>query len=225
MVDCNVHTSVSDGRLTPSEAAARARAAGCRAVIFTDHADAATLERVVSELTRAARDSLFADVDVFVGVELTFVPPPLLPETIARARELGARFVVVHGETLLDPVPRGANLAAIESGADMLAHPGLLSHEEAALAAERGVYLELSLRAGHCLTNGLIAALARQHGAKLLVNSGAHDSGDFLPAELRRAAALGAGLTQEEYEQTRANARELVGRMLSGVLGQNASST
>lgn len=222
MIDCNVHTSVSDGRLTPSEAATRARASGCRAVIFTDHADAATLERVIAELSRAARDSLFEDVDVFVGVELTFVPPPLLADNVVRARKLGAQFIAVHGETLLDPVPRGANLAAIESGADMLAHPGLLSHEEAALAAERGVHLELSLRAGHSLANGLVAALTRQHGAKLLVNSGAHDAGDFLPAELRRAAALGAGLTQEEYEQTRANARELVGRMLSGTRGQHA---
>ncbi|MFW5735639.1 MAG: histidinol phosphate phosphatase domain-containing protein, partial [Oceanidesulfovibrio sp.] len=187
----------------------------CRAVVLTDHADGATLERVVAELERASGDALFADVDVFVGVELTFVPPSLLAGHVARARELGVRFVAVHGETLLDPVPRGTNLAAIEAGADLLAHPGLLSHEEAALAAERGVHLEISLRAGHCLANGLVAALARRHGAKLLLNSGAHEPADFMPAELRRAAALGAGLSQDEYEQTQANARQLATRMLA----------
>ncbi|QJT10661.1 histidinol phosphate phosphatase domain-containing protein [Oceanidesulfovibrio marinus] len=219
MIDCNIHTTVSDGRLVPAEAAARARAAGCRAVILLDHADTATLEHTVEVLRKSAEDSIYTDVDVFVGVELTFVPPALLSGAVARARELGAQLVAVHGESILAPVAQGTNLAAIESGADLLAHPGILSHEEAALAAERGVHLEISLRAGHCLANGLVASLAREHGVKLLINSGAHEAPDFLPANVRRAAALGAGLSKDEYDATQANARALIMQMLAAPRG------
>ena len=47
-------------------------------------------------------------------------------ETIGRplaehARALGAKVVIVHGETIVEPVPRGTNLAAIEAGVDILA--------------------------------------------------------------------------------------------------------
>ena len=55
-------------------------------------------------------------------------------------------LIVVHGETLVEPVAPGTNRAAIEADIDILAHPGLITVEEAARARERGVFLELSAR-------------------------------------------------------------------------------
>jgi len=53
------------------------------------------------------------------------------------ARKLGARLIVVHGETIVEPVAPGTNAAALESPIDILAHPGLISEREVRLAAER----------------------------------------------------------------------------------------
>jgi histidinol phosphatase-like PHP family hydrolase len=75
-----------------------------------------------------------------------------------------------------------------------LAHPGLLSLEEAKLAAVNGIFLEISARAGHCLTNGYIAYLAQQVGAKLLLGSDAHSEHDLLTPSLAEAIVHGAGL-------------------------------
>lgn len=211
MIDLHTHTTFSDGALIPAEAARRAKVAGYAAMAFTDHADASNLELILSNVSKVARMyGPYAGIDLFCGVELTHVPPGLIPDLVRQARSLGAQIVVVHGETVVEPVERGTNLAAIEAGCDILAHPGLLAPEEARLAAERGVYLELTTRKGHSLTNGHVAALARQHGARLVINNDAHEPGDFVPRTLRRAAALGAGLSEAEYLAAEANSRELL---------------
>ena len=57
---------------------------------------------------------------------------------------------------------------------DILVHPGLITLEEARLAKENGVYLEVSLRKGHSFSNGHVVNMARKAGAKLLINSDAH---------------------------------------------------
>ena len=94
---------------------------------------------------------------------------------------------------------------------DILAHPGLITPEEAQLAAERGVHLEITTRKGHSLTNGHVAAMARRFGAKLVINNDAHAPGDLISRDQRRRVALGAGLTQDEYLQAEANSWALVG--------------
>lgn len=138
-----------------------------------------------------------------------------LPRKWARARELGAAVVVVHGETLVEPVDRGTNLAAIEAGADVLAHPGLITEEEVRLAAARQVLLEVSTRAGHGYTNGHVVTLARAHGARIVVNNDAHAPRDLLDPELRLKIALGAGMTKSEYQSANDAAWALVSRGLS----------
>jgi len=80
------------------------------------------------------------------------------------------------------------------------------------LAAQRGVCLELSARKGHSLSNGHVARMALAHGAMLVVNSDAHAPGDLVPLEMARKVALGAGLSEEQFEQCRRNAEELVAR-------------
>lgn len=211
MIDLHTHTTFSDGVLIPAESARRAKVAGYAAMAFTDHADASNLELILANVSKVATVyGPYAGIDLFCGVEITHVPPGLIPDLVGRARALGAQIVVVHGETVVEPVERGTNLAAIEAGCDILAHPGLITPEEAKLAAERGVYLEITTRKGHSLTNGHVAALARQHGARLVIDNDAHEPGDFVSRTLRRAVALGAGLSEEEYLAAEANSRELL---------------
>jgi histidinol phosphatase-like PHP family hydrolase len=66
------------------------------------------------------------------GVELTHVAPRRIAPLAQRAKELGAGLVLVHGETISEPVRPGTNRAAVECPAvDILAHPGLITLEEA----------------------------------------------------------------------------------------------
>jgi len=113
--------------------------------------------------------------------------------------------VVAHGETPVEPVAPGTNLAAIEAGVDLLAHPGFISESDAALAAEKGVLLELSGRGGHSLTNGHVAKIAEKTGARLAVNADAHAPRDFHTAEMAKKVALGAGLSLDQYRTIQEN--------------------
>ena len=82
---------------------------------------------------------------------------------------------MAHGETIAEPVAPGTNRAALESDIDILAHPGLISEQEVIVAGEKGILLEISARKGHSLTNGHVARLAKNVGAKLVINTDAHD--------------------------------------------------
>ena len=70
----------------------------------------------------------------------------------------------------------------------------MLSPEEAKLAAEKGIFLEISARKGHSLTNGHVAKLALQTGARLIVDSDSHTVGDLLTDAFASDVAHGAGL-------------------------------
>jgi len=215
MIDLHTHTTFSDGVLTPAELARRAAKAGYRAMAMTDHADHSNLELILSNIGRfVAETGPFLGVTVLCGVEITHVPPPLIPNLVEQARARGAQLVVVHGETIVEPVEAGTNLAAIEAGVDILAHPGLITPEEAELAAERGVALEITTRKGHSLTTGHVAAMARRFGARLVIDNDAHAPEDLVSQERRKKTALGAGLSLEEYLRAEANSREIVSRVL-----------
>ncbi len=214
MIDLHTHTLFSDGELLPAELIRRADALGLKAVALTDHMDMSNLDLVVPRLRRAA-DELGGHyrVRVLAGAEITHVPPELIGPLVRQARELGAQVVVVHGETIVEPVAPGTNLAAIEAGADVLAHPGLLSEAEARLAAQRGVALELSSRRGHCLGNGRVAALARRFGAQLVVNTDSHAPGDLIDRAQAERVALGAGLAPGEVAELFQGSERLVARL------------
>jgi putative hydrolase len=148
------------------------------------------------------------------GVELTHLPPAAIPELARRAKALGA-LVVVHGETPVEPVIPGTNRVAVGCpDVDILGHPGLLTEEEAALAAANGVFLEISARRGHALANGHVVRVARRAGARLVLNSDAHDPADLMTPEFARTVALGAGLEREELAAVlEENPRTLLARL------------
>ncbi len=109
----------------------------------------------------------------------------------------------------------GTNRAALQSPIDILAHPGLITAEEAALAAERGIFLEITTRRGHSLANGHVARMARETGASLVLNTDAHLCDDLVTNATARAIAAGAGLTDAEIAVMRANSEKLAKRVFS----------
>ena len=209
MFDFHCHSIFSDGELIPAELLRRVQVLGYEAVAITDHADHSNIEFIVPRVLTAARAlNQVSETKLLAGIELTHVPPPMIPELVMRARALGAEIVVVHGETLVEPVAPGTNLAAIKAGADILAHPGLISEEEVKLAAKKGVFLELSGRRGHCLSNGHVALLAKRYQAPLIINSDGHAPGDFMTKEFAFNVGLGAGLETKEVEALYQRVRE-----------------
>jgi histidinol phosphatase-like PHP family hydrolase len=213
VIDLHTHTLFSDGELLPAELIQRADAMGHRGIALTDHVDTSNLDfilprirAVVNELNRHHK------VRALAGVELTHVPPELINDLTLQARDLGADIVVAHGETIVEPVPPGTNRASIEAGVDILAHPGLITAEEVALAAEKGVHLEISARKGHCLGNGHTVALARAAGALLVVDTDAHAPSDLINRAMAEKVVLGAGVPPEELETVFANSERLLAR-------------
>jgi histidinol phosphatase-like PHP family hydrolase len=133
---------------------------------------------------------------------------------IEAARRAGAFLVLVHGETLVEPVLPGTNRAGIEGGADIISHPGLISEEDARLAAKKGVCLEISGRKGHSYTNGHVAQIARKTGAALVFGSDAHAPDDIVDRGMAERLCMGAGLGKDEVMQLFIKAEQLIG--LSG---------
>lgn len=217
MIDLHTHSLLSDGVLLPSELIRRAAVLGVKALAITDHADHSNLELILSQVVRLCEQVSTTDgIAVLPGIELTYVPPGQISFMAQRARQLGARLVLVHGESIVEPVIPGTNRAAIEAQVDILAHPGLISEEEVQRAAELGVSLEITARKGHCLANGWVARLALKYKAELVLNSDAHDTGDLISPERARDVALGAGLTLEQYESILAHTWKLISVTSSG---------
>ena len=200
MYDFHTHSFLSDGVLSPIELIRRAWFRGYQVMAITDHVGLGNLEYVLKILERDCKAASSRwDILALPGVELTHIPKEDIDQVATEAKALGARVVVVHGETIVEPVEPGTNHMAVSStSVDILAHPGLVSVEDAHLALQQGVYLEISGRRGHSLTNGHVAKVAREVGCGLVLDSDAHEPEDLLTLELAEKIALGAGFTREE---------------------------
>jgi len=200
--ELHTHTILSDGELLPIELARRALVKGIRTIAFTDHVSLSNVERVIQETRRDADLAMEWDMKVLCGVEITHVPVRRLDEVVAKARKLGAEIVVVHGETISEPVEKGTNLAAVmNQEVDILAHPGFITLEEAQLARDNGVVLEITSRGSHCKTHGRVARMAQQAGAHMVVNTDAHSPGELMDMAAALQIALAAGLTRGEADR------------------------
>lgn len=199
MIDLHTHSIFSDGELIPSELIRRAKFAGYRAIAVTDHGDQSNVDFVIPRIVKVCRKLSEAyDIKVVPGIELTHIPPIYITEMAQEVRGLGAKIVLVHGETIVEPVAPGTNLAALLSDIDILAHPGLITEEEASLACAKGIFLEITTRRGHSLTNGHVVKTARQCGTKLVLNTDTHSPDDIVSKDQAQNIARGAGMTEDE---------------------------
>ena len=216
MIDLHTHSLFSDGDLTPAELVRRFEVAGYKTIAITDHGDQSNIDLIIPRLTAFCEQiNLREGIRVIPGIELTHVQPDALPALIRRSRELGARLVVVHGETIVEPVAPGTDRIAIESSVDVLAHPGLITEEEVLLAKKHSVHLELTSRKGHSLTNGHVARLAKKIGVPMVLNSDTHGPGDIWPPSRLQEIVIGAGLTADDYHSMMKNAESIAMRCLT----------
>ncbi|WP_299523500.1 histidinol phosphate phosphatase domain-containing protein [uncultured Methanobrevibacter sp.] len=198
-IDLHMHSLFSDGELLPSELARRAVKLNHEVIAITDHVDYSNVEQIPQ--IQKAIDDINANwnIKVILGAEVTHVPTESINNVAKKAKEYGAQIVVVHGETLNEPVIEGTNYAAVNSEyVDILGHPGLITYEEAQIAKENDIYLEISARSGHCLGNGHVAKIANEIGNKLLVNTDTHSPDNLITFEKSYEIALGAGLNKKE---------------------------
>ncbi|WNY25015.1 histidinol phosphate phosphatase domain-containing protein [Methanolapillus millepedarum] len=211
MIDLHTHTLFSDGVLIPSEHVRRAVVHGYSAIAMTDHADFTNFEWIISSLEKAKYLEKEWEITVLSGIEITHVPPAKIDELARKAKEAGADIVVVHGETIVEPVASGTNLASVQSKyVDILAHPGFLTIEEAELARENDICIEITARSGHNRTNGHVAKVATEAKAKIVCNTDAHNPGDMITKETAQHILRGAGLSEKQAENAFLNSAELV---------------
>ena len=217
LIDFHMHTVFSDGELVPAELIRRSIYAGLDGIAITDHADFSNMEynlsgikKICEKINKLYGKSKKSNFKVLPGVEITHVPPALIKDAVSLARKSGAKIIIVHGETLSEPVEEGTNSAALKENIDILSHPGLITEKEAILAKKNGIYLELSYRKGHCLANGHIAGIARKTGAELIISSDAHSPSDIMGEKEYDGVGLGAGLTAKELEKIKENAAGLL---------------
>ncbi len=199
--DLHTHTVYSDGELIPAELVRRAMVLGHDLIAITDHVDMTNVEFVASNVAKAVE--LAEDyIRVIPGVEITHVPPSKINKVAMMARKAGAEWIVVHGETVTEPVAPGTNRASAEDPEiDVLAHPGFITMEEAQLAKDNGVILEVTGRAGHNITNGHVVNMARAVGADMVIDSDTHQPENLMDDAAARVVALGAGLTPAEADK------------------------
>ena len=203
MYDFHTHTFLSDGVLSPIELIRRAIHIGYKVIAITDHVGPGNMEFILNTLTK---DCALAehrwDIKVLPGVEITHTPKEDIDRLAKEARLVGAEIVNVHGETIVEPVQPGTNNAAVSStNVDILAHPGLITLEEAQIAAKNGVFLEISGRKSHGLANGHVFSTAREAGADLILDSDAHEPDDLMTRDYAEKVGRGAGLSKLEVVQ------------------------
>jgi len=197
--DFHMHTSLSDGELLPMELIRRAAAADHRAIALTDHASFSNMEWIIESVTRDCKKADAWGIEAIPGIELTHVPVRYIDQAVRKARKAGAELIVVHGETPVEPVERGTNHEAVSNtDVDILAHPGMMTLEEAELAAKNDIFLEVTCRKGHSLANGHVSNMAREAGAMVLVNTDSHAPEDLSTMDFATKVARGSGMTPEE---------------------------
>lgn len=215
MIDLHTHSIFSDGELVPAELVRRASALGYKAIAITDHMDQSNIDFIIPRIVKAV-DALkdYVPLEIIPGAEITHVPPLLIPDVVKEARKLGARIVVVHGETIVEPVAEGTNRSAIEGCADILAHPGLISDDDLRFAKDRGVTLEITARKGHSLSNGYVAKRALEIGVPLTVNTDAHAPSDLITKDFAARILLSAGIADDKISAIFQHATDLVEKAL-----------
>ena len=214
MIDLHTHSFLSDGVLIPSELVRRAKVKGYSAIAVTDHVDHSNVDAVILSMVKVAKVlNRYWDIFVIPGVEITHVPLEVFGELTVFARKKGAKIVVAHGESSVEPVIPGTNRSAILAGVDILAHPGKITEENAMLARDKGVHLEITARHGHDLTNKHVFDTAKRMGAKMVLNTDAHVPEDLFTEEKINAILDSLVSSSEVKSEILKNSANIVGRI------------
>jgi histidinol phosphatase-like PHP family hydrolase len=211
MIDLHTHSIFSDGELIPAELIRRAAAMGYEAIAITDHIDQSNIDLIIPRIVKAI-DALKDHIPVraLPGAEITHVPPALIPDIVKEARRLGAKIVVIHGETIVEPVLEGTNRAAVEAGADILAHPGLITEDDLLFAKEKGICLEITARKGHSLSNGYVAKKAVEMGIPLVINTDSHAPSDLISKPFAKKILKASGIDEDKIDSIFQNSHKLI---------------
>lgn len=211
LIDLHTHTFFSDGVLSPSELVYRYKISGCEAVALTDHVDYSNMEFVLQSMHKAApKLRKYYEIEVIVGIELTYIPPKDIKNMIEIGRKMGAELVLVHGETSAENVPPGTNLAAVKARCDILVHPGYLTDEVAKTAFDKDVYIELTTRKGHSKTNSDVSESAIRNNCRIILNTDCHSPADLLDKEKIKKVLKQCNLEESYWEILRKNSLRLV---------------
>jgi histidinol phosphatase-like PHP family hydrolase len=202
LYDLHTHSILSDGEMLPIELIRRMAVLGYTTVAITDHVDTSNTISVIQSLDLVRESAKIFGVKLLCGVEITHVPPSQIADIAKSAKDSGADIVIVHGETPVEPVAAGTNHAACTCRyVNVLAHPGLITRDDAILAAKNGIALEITSRGGHNRTNGHVALVARETKCQIVIDSDAHAPHDILDERAKFVVAKGAGLTDAECKQ------------------------
>jgi putative hydrolase len=211
LIDLHTHSMLSDGALIPSELIRRYVVAGFDAVAITDHADSSNIDSTIKSLVRVCSEiNKYWPIHAIPGVELTHIPLQQFLPLTKHARKKGAKIVVAHGESPVEPVLKGTNNAAIKARVDILAHPGYIIKEDVLLAKKNDVLLEITTRQGHCEGNAHVAKMAKKLNAYLVMNTDFHMPRNIPSRKLFERTAHAAGLSLKDLEQIDRNKKRFV---------------
>lgn len=215
MIDLHMHSLLSDGVLLPSELARRCEVMGFKAIAVTDHVDSSNIQTVVPNIVKACNEiNKYWKIRIIPGLEITHTPVEIINDLAKEGRGLGAKIVILHGETIVEPVLKGTNHAGVLADIDILAHPGIIEEEDAQIASEKNISLEISGRKGHSFTNGHVVKMAQKTGAALIFNSDSHTPSDLLSKDVAVKIIRGTGVSSKEVENIFENSQRLVDKLL-----------
>lgn len=207
----HAHTFLSDGDLLPSEVAVRYQDKGYSQIAITDHADYSNIKQAAKAIVEFCRRwPKNSKIKIFPGIELTHLPPEQFKPLATLGRKEGLKIIIAHGETCVEPVAKNTNHLALMADIDILAHPGLITDTDTMLAQERGIFLEITSRQGHCQTNQHVIKQARKFGAKLILNHDSHAPEDIISPEELIKIGMDAGLTEEEINKIYQEVKEFL---------------
>lgn len=197
------HTILGDGELLPIELIRRAYVLEHKAIAITEHVSIGNCERIIKEVKKECElAEKNWDIIAICGVEITHVPKKEIGKVVKMARKFGAELIVVHGETIVEPVEKGTNEIVLNNPeVDILAHPGFLTIDEGEKAKKNNIFIELSARKGHCLINGHVAKIGEITKVNFIVNTDAHSSNDLINNEFAIKIAMASGLNEEKAKK------------------------
>ncbi len=202
MYNLHCHSLLSDGALLPSEVAVRYLDKGYKVIAITDHADYSNIKAVVKAISEFCKHwPCDSKIKILPGIELTHLPLDQFKPLAKYARAGGIKIIVAHGETLVEPMLKGTNRAALEADIDILAHPGLINDKDTLFAKEKGIFLEITSRKGHAEANPHIVEQAKRLGARLVLNNDSHEPKDIITCDQLIYMGLKAGLNRRQIDK------------------------